>query len=83
MLATNVLRHVSIVTVVMAGTLGPVKAADDGDCCSNLEDRIANLKEKTNKGHDEVSVTVSGWVTKSMDWLSDGTGQPSKHSQQR
>ena len=78
------------VTIAIAITLasyalsfGSAKAADDSDCCSNLEDRIAKLESKVDKGNEKVSVTVSGWVTKSMDWWNDGTSQPSKPSQQR
>jgi hypothetical protein len=83
MLVKHALRHITIFAAVVVGTFSPVKAADDSDCCSNLEDRITKLEEKASRGHDKVSVTVSGWVTKSMDWWSDGTGQPSKPSQQR
>jgi hypothetical protein len=83
MLVTNALRHITIAAAMMIGAFSPVEAADDGDCCSNLEERITKLEQRADKGHEKVSVTVSGWVTKSMDWWSDGTGQPSKPSQQR
>jgi hypothetical protein len=77
---TRTSRHITVAAALamMVGAFSPAKAADDGDCCSNLEDRIAKLEEKTNKGHEKVSVTVSGWITKSVDWWSDGTGQPSR-----
>ncbi len=51
------------------------KAADDSDCCSNLEDRIANLESMANKGNEKVLVTVSGWMAKSGTWWSDGGGK--------
>jgi hypothetical protein len=67
-------------TVTLAITLaglsvnGPAKAGDDSDCCSDLEDKIANLEAKANKGNEKVSVTVSGWVTKSWTLWRDGAG---------
>ncbi len=74
---------VIIVIASYALSFGSAKAADNSDCCSNLEDRIAKLESKADKGNEKVSVTVSGWVTKSVDWWSDGTSQSSKPSQQR
>jgi hypothetical protein len=65
----------ALIVGAYASGLSPAEAADDSDCCSNLEDQIAKLEEKTNKGHEKVTVTVSGWVTKSVDWWSEGTGQ--------
>ncbi len=52
----------------------PVKAADlGGDCCADLEERVAELEATTvRKGNKKVSVTLSGWVIKSMNWWSDG-----------
>ncbi len=75
------LPHITVAAAVMVGIFSPVEAADDGDCCSNLEDRIAKLEKKADRAHEKVSVAVSGWVTKSMDWWSDGTGQPPKPKQ--
>ena len=78
---------IAITLAAFAPSFGSAKAADDSDCCSNLEDRIAKLESKVDKGVDKgngkVSVDISGWATKSMDWWSDGAGQPSKPSQQR
>ena len=41
---------------------GPAKAADlGGDCCSDLEDRVAELEATTaRKGNKKVSVTLYG-----------------------
>ena len=78
-----VIIAIAITLASYALSFGSAKAADDSDCCSSLEDRIAKLESKADKGNAKVSVTVSGWVTKSVDWWSDGTGQPSKPSQQR
>ena len=45
----------------------PAKAADlGGDCCADLEERVAELEATTvRKGNKKVSVTLSGWVVKS------------------
>ena len=52
----------------------PAKAADlGGDCCADLEERVAELEATTvRKGNKKVSVTLSGWVVKSMNWWNDG-----------
>jgi predicted porin len=55
----------------------PVKAADlGGDCCADLEERVAELEATTvRKGNKKVSVTVSGWVVKLGEWWDDGSEQ--------
>jgi hypothetical protein len=52
----------------------PAKAADlGGDCCADLEERVAELEATTvRKGNKKVSVTISGWVVKSVNWWTDG-----------
>jgi len=52
----------------------PAKAADlGGDCCADLEERVAELEATTvRKGNKKVSVTLSGWVVKVMDFWDDG-----------
>jgi len=51
------------------------KAADlGGDCCADLEERVAELEATTvRKGNKKVSVTLSGWVTKSVNFWDDGS----------
>jgi hypothetical protein len=51
----------------------PAKAADlGGDCCADLEERVAELEATTvRKGNKKVSVTLSGWVVKSLNWWDD------------
>ena len=45
-----------------------------GDCCADLEERVAELEASTvRKGNKKVSVTVSGWVIESMNWWDDGS----------
>ncbi len=55
----------------------PAQAADlGGDCCADLEERVAELEATTvRKGNKKVSVTLSGWVVKSMNWWDDGDDQ--------
>jgi hypothetical protein len=63
------------VTVFMAAYPHvPAKAADlGGDCCADLEDRIAELEATTvRKGNKKVSVTLYGQVNKSVLWWDDG-----------
>ncbi len=52
----------------------PAKAADlGGDCCADLEERVAELEATTvRKGNKKVSVTLSGWVIKSINYWDDG-----------
>ena len=52
----------------------PAQAADlGGDCCADLEERVAELEATTvRKGNKKVSVTLSGWVVKSMNYWDDG-----------
>src|SRR5665648_465939 len=52
----------------------PAKAADlGGDCCADLEERVADLEATTvRKGNKKVSVTLSGWVVESMNFWDDG-----------
>ena len=63
------------VGILSAG--GLAKAADlGGDCCADLEERVAELEATTvRKGNKKVSVTLSGWVIKSLNWWDDGSEQ--------
>lgn len=50
---------------------GAAKSADfGGNCCADLEERIAELEATTaRKGNRKVSLTISGWVTEQiMGW---------------
>src|SRR3990172_6596541 len=57
-----------------AMSASPAKAADlGGDCCADLEERVAELEATTvRKGNKKVSLTVSGWLVKSVNWWDDG-----------
>lgn len=48
-------------------------AADYGDCCADLEERIAELEATTaRKGNRKVKLIISGYVTKQLMFWDDG-----------
>jgi predicted porin len=56
-------------------TSSSASAADlGGNCCADLEERIAELEATTaRKGNRKVSLTVSGWVGQQVMWWDDGS----------
>ncbi|CEJ85098.1 conserved exported hypothetical protein [Hyphomicrobium sp. GJ21] len=70
----------SLSALVAAGLLAggmsvnSASAADlGGNCCADLEERIAELEATTaRKGNRKVSLTVSGWVGQQVTWWDDG-----------
>ena len=61
--------------LLMGGlTAGSASAADfGGNCCADLEERIAELEATTaRKGNRKVSLTISGWVGQQVMWWDDG-----------
>jgi len=77
------MRKFSLSALVAAGLLvgglsvGSASAADlGGNCCADLEERIAELEATTaRKGNRKVSLTVSGWVAEQVMWWDDGFEQ--------
>ena len=61
---------------LLAGGLSATSAsaADlGGNCCADLEERIAELEATTaRKGNRKVSLTISGWVAEQVMWWDDG-----------
>ena len=55
----------------------PAKAADlGGDCCADLEDRVAELEATTvRKGNKKVSVQIYGKVNYATEFWNDGHEQ--------
>src|ERR1700686_4746461 len=53
----------------------PAASADlGGDCCADLEERVAELEATTaRKGNRKVSLTISGWVNEAIFAWDDGT----------
>lgn len=69
-------RFAIAVSFAFTGAMAELQAnaADlGGDCCGDLEARIAELEETTaRKGNRAVSVTVSGWVNEAIFLWDDG-----------
>lgn len=63
-------------SALLAGGLAvsPAQAADfGGDCCADLEERVAVLEATTaRKGNRKVSLTISGWVNTGLLVWDDG-----------
>lgn len=59
----------------LAMSVTQASAADlGGNCCADLEERIAELEATTaRKGNRKVSLTVSGWVSEAVFLWDDGT----------
>lgn len=77
------MKKSSLSALVAAGLLagglsaGSASAADlGGNCCADLEERIAELEATTaRKGNRKVSLTVSGWVGEQVMYWDDGSEQ--------
>jgi len=74
----NNVKYSSLAALAAAGLLlsvGGVSAADlGGDCCADLEERVAALEATTaRKGNRKVSLTITGWVSEGILWFDDGT----------
>ena len=60
---------------LLAGTMATSASAADlgGNCCADLEERIAELEATTaRKGNRKVSLTITGWVSSQLYWFDDG-----------
>jgi hypothetical protein len=76
------LRYLALIGVVAIGFSTGVgartaSAADlGGDCCADLEERVAELEATTvRKGNKKVSVTLTGWVAEQVVYWDDGVEQ--------
>lgn len=60
--------------IASALAVSPAQAADlGGDCCADLEERVATLEATTaRKGNRKVSLTISGWVNTGILAWDDG-----------
>ena len=60
--------------VVLSGSISARAADLGGDCCADLEERVAELEATTaRKGNRKVSLKISGWVNEAVFWWDDGT----------
>jgi hypothetical protein len=66
--------HLLAVFGAVAALTNPAQAADlGGDCCADLEERIAELEATTaRKGNRKVSLTIAGHVNKAVLYWDDG-----------
>ncbi len=59
---------------IMLGGVSAQAADLGGDCCADLEERVADLEATTaRKGNRKVSLTISGWVNEAAFFWDDGT----------
>lgn len=61
-------------SILLAASAASVYAADAaGDCCSDLDERIAELSATSaRKGNRAVSLTISGWINEAVFFWDDG-----------
>jgi predicted porin len=73
----RLLIAVGATALMGALTHAPAKAADlGGDCCADLEERVAELEATTaRKGNKKVTVEVYGKVNRAVMWWDDGHEQ--------
>ena len=67
-------RLSGLLASTVLAALTPAHAADlGGNCCADLEERIAELEATTaRKGNRKVSLTISGWVAQQVTFWDDG-----------
>jgi predicted porin len=59
--------------VLLGGSISAQAADLGGDCCADLEERVAELEATTaRKGNRKVSLTVYGQVNQALGWWDDG-----------
>ncbi len=62
--------------VILGGSVSANAADLGGDCCADLEERVAELEATTaRKGNRKVSLKISGWVNEEVMYWDDGTEQ--------
>jgi hypothetical protein len=74
LICRNIVAGLALLITVCSLAVIPARSADlGGDCCADLEERVAELEATTvRKGNRKVSVTISGWVIKTINWWDDG-----------
>jgi hypothetical protein len=68
-------QTIGILFATAMAAAGPAFSADlGGDCCTDLEERVAELEATTaRKGNRKVSLTISGYVAQEITVWDDGT----------
>ena len=66
--------RLTVAGLALAGVTGRSIAADlGGNCCADLEERIAELEATTaRKGTRKVSLTISGYINEALMWFDAG-----------
>lgn len=73
MMSAGRLSLLAAVGVLLVGGASAQAADLGGDCCADLEERIAELEATTaRKGNRKVSLTVYGQVNEAIGWWDDG-----------
>ncbi|MFA5952941.1 MAG: hypothetical protein WC807_22015, partial [Hyphomicrobium sp.] len=63
----------AVTTSTFAGAQAARAADLGGNCCADLDERIAELEATTaRKGNRKVSLTISGWVNEAVFFWDDG-----------
>jgi predicted porin len=63
-------------SVLLGGSISAQAADLGGDCCADLEERVAELEATTaRKGNRKVSLKISGWVNEAVFFWDDGREQ--------
>ena len=81
--STSSLAVVAAAGMFIGGlTLTPAQAADlGGDCCADLEERVADLEATTaRKGNRKVSLKITGFVSRTIGWYEDDFGSSEFYS---
>ncbi len=81
--STSSLAIVAAAGMFIGGlALTPAQAADlGGDCCADLEERVADLEATTaRKGNRKVSLKISGHVARDFGWYEDEFGDSEFYS---
>src|SRR6202163_367977 len=74
--STSRLALLAAMGLFVGGVATPSASSADlgGDCCADLEERVAELEATTaRKGTRQVSLTVSGWVNEAVFAWDDGS----------
>ena len=69
----RILSLAAMAVSIFSGAPAVIAADLGGDCCADLEERVAELEETTaRKGNRKVTLTISGYVTKQIMFWDDG-----------
>lgn len=71
--AAKQLSYLSVAVLAVSFTSSAQSADLGGDCCADLEERVATLEATTaRKGNRKTSLTITGWVAEQIVYWDDG-----------